>query len=127
MDDASNPFAPFTPEELAEAARQSEQSKAERCAAPTCPPADAEPGALAATRLHGRKPDGLWPYATAQDEIAFYAARWNEADGKKTFRPISWSERAGWQFEAWPDHRPLFNLPEIVSRAKAAVVICEGE
>jgi putative DNA primase/helicase len=127
MDDASNPFAPLSPEELAEAARQSEQSKAERCAPPTCPPADAEPGALAAARLHGRKPDGLWPYATAQDEIAFYAARWNEADGKKTFRPISWSERAGWQFEAWPDHRPLFNLPEFVSRAKAAVVICEGE
>ena len=127
MDDASNPFALLSPEELAEAARQSEQSKAERCAPPTCPPADAEPGALAAARLQGRKPDGLWPYATAQDEIAFYAARWNEADGKKTFRPISWSERAGWQFEAWPDHRPLFNLPEIVSRAKAAVVICEGE
>ena len=127
MDDASNPFAPLTPAELAEAARQIEPSKAERSAPPTCPPADAEPGALAAARLYGRKPDGLWRYATAQDETAFYAARWNEADGKKTFRPISWSERAGWQFEAWPDHRPLFNLPDLVSKPNAPVVICEGE
>ena len=92
--------------------------EAERSAPPTCPPADAEPGALAAARLFGRKPDGLWRYATADDETAFYAARWNEADGKKTFRPISWGERAGWQFEAWPDHRPLFNLPDLVSKPK---------
>ena len=95
MDDASNPFAPLTPTELAEAA-QIEPSRAERSAPPSCPPADAEPGALAAARLYGRKPDGLWRYATAQDETAFYAARWNEADGKKTFRPISWGERPGW-------------------------------
>jgi putative DNA primase/helicase len=127
MDDASNPFAPLTPAELAEAARQNEQSNSERSAPPTCPPADAEPGALAAARLSGRKPDGLWRYATAQDETAFYAARWNEADGKKTFRPITWGERAGWQFEAWPDHRPLFNLPDLVSNPSAPVVICEGE
>ncbi|HZZ22550.1 MAG TPA: hypothetical protein VFE60_08265, partial [Roseiarcus sp.] len=127
MDDASNPFAPLTPAELAEAARQIEPSRAERSAPPSCPPADAEPGALAAARLYGRKPDGLWRYATAQDETAFYAARWNEADGKKTFRPISWGERPGWQFEAWPDHRPLFNLPDLVSSPSAPVVICEGE
>ena len=127
MDDASNPFAPLTPAELAEAGRQGEQSKAGRSAPPTCPPADAEPGALAAARLFGRKPDGLWRYATAEDETAFYAARWNDADGKKTFRPISWVERAGWQFEAWPDHRPLFNLPDLVSKPKAPVVVCEGE
>jgi putative DNA primase/helicase len=127
MDDASNPFAPLTPAELAEAARQIDPSKAERTAPPSCPPVDAEPGAMAAARLYGRKPDGVWRYATAQDETAFYAVRWNEADGKKTFRPISWSKQAGWQFEAWPDHRSLFNLPDLVSKPKAPVVICEGE
>ena len=97
-------------------------------APPTCPLADAGTWSpCAAARLSGRKPDGSWRYATAQDETAFYAARWNEADGKKTFRPISWGERPGWQFEAWPDHRPLFNLPDLVSRPKTPVVICEGE
>ena len=69
---------------------------------------------MAAARLYGRKPDGLWRYATAEDETAFYAGRWNEEDGKKTFRPISWREGAGWRFEAWPDLRPLFNLPDLV-------------
>ncbi len=127
MDDASNPFAPLTPAELAEAARQSEPPEAENGAPPTCPPADAEPGAMAAARLYGRKPHGLWRYATADDETAFYAARWNEAEGKKTFRPLSWRDGAGWQFVAWPDHRPLFNLPDLVSKPKAPVVICEGE
>ena len=127
MDDASNPFAPLTPAELAEGARQIEQSQRERAAKPTCPPADAEPGAMAAARLYGRKPDGLWRYATADDETAFYVARWNEADGKKTFRPISWGKRAGWQFETWPDHRPLFNLGDLASNPNATVVICEGE
>ena len=66
MDDASNPFAPLTPAELAEAARQRAQSESGRGAPPTCPPADAEPGALAAARLYGRKPDGIWRYATAR-------------------------------------------------------------
>jgi putative DNA primase/helicase len=127
VDDASNPFAPLTPGELAEATRRGAQPEAGRGAPPTCPPADAEPGALAAARLFGRKPDSLWRYATANDETAFYAARWNEANGKKTFRPISWRDPVGWQLEAWPNHRPLFNLPDIVSKAKAPVVVCEGE
>ena len=82
---------------------------------------------MAAARLYGRKPDGLWRYVTADDETAFYVARWNDADGKKTFRPISWGKRAGWQFETWPDHRPLFNLGDLASNPNATVVICEGE
>jgi putative DNA primase/helicase len=127
VDDASNPFAPLTPAELAEAERQSEQSGAGRKAPPTSPPADAEPGAIAAARLYGRKPDGLWRYATAEGETVFYAARWNEADGKKIFRPISWREPEGWRFEAWSAHRPLFNLPDLVLKPKAPVIVCEGE
>ena len=127
MDDASNPFVPLTPAELAEAARQGAQPEAGRGARPTCPPAEAESGALAAARLYGRNPNGLWRYATAEDETAFYAARWNEADGKKTFRPVSWCEPDGWRFEAWPDNRPLFNLPDLVSNPKAPVIVCEGE
>ncbi len=127
MDDASNPFAFLTPAELAEGARQGEQSRCERAAKPTCPPAGAEPGAMAAARLYGRKPDGLWRYVTADHETAFYVGRWNDTDGKKTFRPISWGKQAGWQFETWPDQRPLFNLSDLVLNPIATVVICEGE
>jgi Protein of unknown function (DUF3987) len=127
MDDASNSFAPLTPVELAEAARQSGLSEAEGRPPPICPPADAESGAVAAARVYGRKPDSLWRYATAEDQTAFYAARWNDPDGEKTFRPLTWREGAGWQFEAWPNHRLLFNMPDLVSRPKAWVVVCEGE
>lgn len=127
MDSAFDSFAPLTPSERADAARQTEQAPCEQSASPTCPPADAEPGATAAARLYGRKPDGLWRYATAQDETAFYAARWNQAGGEKTFLPISWRDGGGWQFAAWVDHRPLFNLPDLVAKPNAMVVVCEGE
>jgi len=91
------------------------------------PPADAEPVAVGAARLAGREPDGLWRYATATDETAFYAARWDEGNGKKMFRPLSWSADEGWRFAAWPAPRPLYNLPALVRRPADAVVICEGE
>jgi putative DNA primase/helicase len=127
MDNALDAFAPLTEAELVEGAQHVESSEREREANPTLPPADAESGAVAAARLFGRKPDGLWRYATAEDETAFYAARWHEADGKKTFRPVSWRDGDGWQFTAWPDHRPLFNLPALSQHPTATVVICEGE
>ena len=76
---------------------------------------------------YGRKPDGFWRYATADDESAFYAGRWNEPDDKKTFRPASYCEGEGWRFCAWPDHRPPYRLPELAADEKAPVVICEGE
>lgn len=127
MDDAFNSFAPLTPDEIAEGAHQRGQESGEPEAVPTCPPADAEPGAVAAARLFGRKADGLWRYATPNDETAFYAARWNEADGGKTFRPISWRDGKGWGLVAWPDHRPLFNLPDLIAKPSAPVIVCEGE
>ena len=89
-------------------------------APPTCPPADAEPGALAAARLYGRKPDGLWRYATAEDETAFYAARWNEADGKKTFRPISWRERGRLAIRGLAGSSPLVQLARSRLEAEGA-------
>src|SRR5579871_4383440 len=91
------------------------------------PPADAEPVMLAATRLFGDKPDGLWRYATAADETAFYVARWDEVNGKKKIRPLSWTAHEGWRLAAWPAPRPLYNLPELFRRPTAAAVICEGE
>jgi uncharacterized protein (DUF927 family) len=126
MDNPSDKFAPL-PEAEIEAARLASPAAEKPVPRPTCPPVDAESGALATARLYRRKPDGLWRYATADDETAFYAGRWNEADGKKTFRPVSWCEGEGWAFAAWPDHRPLYRLPELAAATNAPVVVCEGE
>jgi putative DNA primase/helicase len=127
MDNPLDAFAPLTPAEIADSSRQIERASCEREARPTCPPANAESGPLAAARLYGRKPDGVWRYATKDDETAFYAARWNESDDKKTFRPVSWCDGDGWQFAAWPDHRPLYQLPALAEKPNTSVVLCEGE
>ena len=127
MDNARDPFAPLTEAELADAARQSEPILDAQQPKPTCPPADAENGALAAARLFGRKPDQTWRYETADGETAFYAARWNEAEGRKAFRPVSWRAGEGWQLTAWPDKRPLYNLTAIFEQPNASIVVCEGE
>ena len=127
MDSARDPFAPLSEVELADAARQSEQFLDHQVAKPICPPLDAESGVLAASRLFGRKPDGVWRYETAGGETAFHALRWNEPDGKKTFRPLSWCDGDGWRFVAWPDGRPVYNLQLVVQQPGAPIVVCEGE
>src|SRR5208282_349535 len=127
MDDASDKFAPLSDAEIAAGTQSGTHENLAREGNPICPPADAEPGAHAAARLYGRKPDHLWRYATADDETAFYAARWNEPDSKKECRPVSWIEGEGWRLTAWPDHRPLYRLHDLVENPKASVVICEGE
>lgn len=91
------------------------------------PPADAEPVTSGAARLFGRAPDGLWRYATAADETAFYSARWDEPDGKKKIRSLTWNAEEGWRLAAWPPPRPLYNLPDLFRHPTAAAVICEGE
>src|SRR5271168_5091030 len=57
---------------------------------PDCVGIRTEPGVHAAARLYGRKPDAEWRYETADDGTAFYLLRWNEPDGKKVIRPLSW-------------------------------------
>ena len=126
MDDASDKFAPLSDAEIAAGTQSGTHENLAREARPTCPPVNAESGAHAAERLYGRKPDAIWRYATADDETAFYVARWPAEDGKKQIRPISWCE-GDWRLTAWPDHRPLYRLPELTENPKAPVVICEGE
>lgn len=127
MDDALDRFAPLTHAEIADGAQDGSHPLCAREARPTCPPADAEPGAMAAARFFGRKPDHIWRYAMPDGETAFYCARWNEADGKKFFRPVSWLEGEGWRLVAWPDNRPGYRLDEITAHPNAPIAICEGE
>jgi putative DNA primase/helicase len=125
--DSIDPFAPLTEAELADAARQVPPDLEADAPKPTCPPLDAENGVLAAARLSGCKPDMFWRYETTEAETAFYAVRWNERDGKKVIRPLSWFDDAGWKFAAWPNNRPLYNLPAIAEQPNAPIIICEGE
>src|SRR5271156_665221 len=117
MDNPLDAFAPLTEAELA--VLPDLEADAPK---PTCPPPDAENGVLAAARLYGRKPDSSWRYETAEGETAFYAARWNEGGDKKTFRPVSWREGVGWQLTAWPNNRPLYNLPTIAEQSNSGIV-----
>jgi uncharacterized protein (DUF927 family) len=127
MDKPSDKFAPLSDAEIAAGTNSGTNPQRAREARLICPPADAELGRDAAARLYSRAPDHLWRYATADDETAFYAARWNDAGGKKEIRPVSWREGEGWAFAAWPDHRPLYRLPDLAENPKSPVVIVEGE
>ena len=52
MDDASDPFAPLRRRTCGSGAARAARPKPSADAPPICPPADAEPGALAAARLY---------------------------------------------------------------------------
>jgi hypothetical protein len=125
MDNPLDAFAPLTEAELADAARRVLPDLDAEEPTPTCPPLDVENGALAAARLFGRTPDMSWRYETAEGETAFYIARWDEGADKKTFRPVSWREGVGWQLTAWPNNRPLYNLPAIAEQSNSGIVVCE--
>jgi len=127
MDDYSDKFAPLTDAEISAGTNECTQAQRAREARTMCPPDDAEHGRDAAARIFGRPPDHLWRYAMPEGETAFYALRWDMAEGKKTFRPLSYIEGEGWAFVAWADHRPLYRLDDISARPDAAIVICEGE
>jgi len=93
-------------------------------------PENAERVLPALARLGKRKPDSHWLYQTADYLRAFYIVRWDEPDGSKTIRPVSWWRSAqgeGWRIKAWPNARPLYNLPRIVMRPTASILLCEGE
>jgi putative DNA primase/helicase len=84
----------------------------------------------ALARLGKSKPHQHWLYRTADRGPAFYIVRWNNRDGSKTIRPMSWCRSAkgeGWSFRAWPHSRPLYNLPRIFRNPAASILVCEGE
>src|SRR5271168_3578356 len=126
MDNPLDAFAPLTEAELADAARRVLPDLDAGEPKPTCPPADAENGVLAAARLYVRKPDSSWRYETEEGETAYYVVRWNEGDGKKVILPLSWFDGEGWRFGAWPNNPPLYNLPAIAEQPNAPIIICEG-
>ena len=120
-------FSPLSEAER-EAGTQEQARKGEPDAGkPTCPPANAEPPEIAATRLFGHPPDATWRYAIAEGATAFYVCRYNKKGGIKDFLPLCWFPGDGWRSKHWPAPRPLYNLDKIAALPHAPIIICEGE
>ena len=79
-------------------------------------------------------PVGIWPYCTAEGDLASYTVRWNPKNpkDKKVIRPVSWCKLPdgshGWALKAVPAPRPLYSLPDLLKVPKEEfVVVVEGE
>ena len=73
-------------------------------------------------------PVGIWTYLTADSDVAFHVARWENVDphGRKVIRPATWNGTR-WALKAMPKPRPLFNLPTVLEGPTKGVVVAEGE
>ncbi|AIB34137.1 DUF927 domain-containing protein [Pseudomonas simiae] len=99
-------------------------------------PAEAMNKCPAKHRQHGL-PSKVWIYRDAQGQPLMALYRFDLAsdeDGKpkKVFAPLTWCQRTDgqitqWRWQGLPDPRPLLRLNELVQRADAPVVLCEGE
>lgn len=91
-------------------------------------PGDA-PTPPAAHSRHGR-PAGRWAYTDAAGRLCFFHDRYEPKGERKQFSPLTlWrfpDGRLQWQFKAPPAPRPLLGLPDLVTKAGAAVIV-EGE
>ena len=72
------------------------------------------------------QPVQVWAYRYADGELAGYVARWDRPDGGKEFRPLV-LEGGRWQPKGIPEPRPLYNLPELLARPDAPIMVLEGE
>ena len=71
------------------------------------------------------KPSHTWPYHDAEGQVVSYVARFETVSGK-TFRPLM-LQGGCWRAVGLPQPYPLFNLPGILARPDAPVLVCEGE
>ncbi len=85
-------------------------------------------------RIHHREhgfPSKIWRYMSDSENVASLACRFDKPNGSKTFAIFSpWRRANGtehWQWKCPPGSRPLYKLPNVVTRADAPVLICEGE
>ncbi|MEM9626686.1 MAG: DUF927 domain-containing protein [Pseudomonadota bacterium] len=71
-----------------------------------------------------------WAYRDHEGRRLGYFCRFDQADGGKEFRPLFWGRwkgKTGWHWKAPDAPRPLYNLPAILERPDALVIVTEGE
>lgn len=87
------------------------------------------------TKRFNAHPTAAYPYHTADGGLFAYMVRWDiqQADGtlKKETRPFIYAEEKngerGWKCKGPQEECVLYNLPEIMGRPDAAILVVEGE
>jgi len=67
-----------------------------------------------------------WTYRDADGEPVGVVVRWDLPDGGKQILPVS-RTADGWVFGGMPEPRPLYRLPDLLTRPTNTVFVCEGE
>ncbi|WGD29876.1 DUF927 domain-containing protein [Ancylobacter sp. WKF20] len=79
------------------------------------------------------EPQWTWPYRDAAGQLVGYVVRWSASDvdpehvAHITYCDLGPGKRAAWRMKPMPAPRPMFNLPAILSRPDAPVLICPDE
>lgn len=78
------------------------------------------------------KPTAVWIYHDVSGERMFYVYRFDFPGKKKEFAPLTWcvspdGKTAEWRWQGIPEQRPLYQLPRLLARPDAPVMVCEGE
>jgi hypothetical protein len=73
------------------------------------------------------KPDIVFRYHNAEAELVGVVCRWNARAGKKKeLRPATY-DAGKWRWNAFPEPRPLYHLPDLVAQPDKPVLVVEGE
>jgi len=75
-------------------------------------------------------PSNAWAYHDANGNVVSFVCRFDLPDGKKDVIPYSYKSNgktARWQWRGLDTPRLLYNLPEIISRPTAVILLVEGE
>jgi hypothetical protein len=76
----------------------------------------------------------MWPYHDADENLLFYRMRFDfmeDGEPKKTVLPVTYCDlgngKCAWRAKDIPGLKPLYRLPQLLSRPDAKVLIVEGE
>lgn len=124
-------FAPLSPDEIALADSPAPKAGEKL---PIVPVPDDAPAMQFRHPKFG-EPVKAWPYHDPEARLIGYVARFDYVDdaGKpaKDYLPITYCDlgkgRRGWRAKGFPEPRPLYGLPGIVTRADTPIIVAEGE
>jgi uncharacterized protein (DUF927 family) len=82
------------------------------------------------------KPSVMYPYHNADGALLCYIVRFDiihpdTGQRQKKILPVCYCDlpngKRGWRSAGLPKPRPLYNLPEIITRSSTPILVCEGE